>query len=107
MTLYLQVKQGVDLTGLHPDITRMIWPIAEIFAGHKKHCVITSARRPRIGKNSWHQFGRALDFRANHLTPAEQARIYSDIREICGPQYDVILHGEGDNIHYHVEFDPD
>ena len=103
----ITIKDGVDLTNLQPGLTGSLWKIAEVFERNGVACVITSARRPAEGKKSWHHFGLAADFRANHIGSRNlQLKILAELIGALGDDFDVILHGEGANIHYHVEFDP-
>lgn len=108
MAAYIKIKPGVDMTGLVPEIWSKAGEIAETFDRLGYECVITSARRPPGGRFSYHQTGRALDFRAKHIgNDAHRSKILTEIIGVCGPDYDVILHGQGPNIHYHIEYDPD
>ena len=108
MTLYVKIKEGVDLSNIQPPILAKLWGIAKVFDTAGRECVITSARRPPVFKKSLHADGLALDFRANHIGSSSlQLKILADIIGVCGNEYDVILHGEGPNLHYHVEYDPD
>lgn len=108
MTDNIQIKPGVDMSGLEASIWKKAGPIAAVFQQLGYDCVITSARRPATGKFSYHHVGKALDFRAKHIkTDNHRSAILAKIIGVCGNDYDVILHGEGDNIHYHVEYDPD
>lgn len=107
MTLYLKVKEGVDLSNIAPAITSKFWIIAGVFDRNSVECVITSARRPVSGKKSFHHFGLAVDCRANHISSRNvQLKILAELIGALGDDYDVILHGEGANIHYHIEYDP-
>jgi len=103
----IQIKTGVDMSGLAPELWAKAYEIAGAFDALGYSCVITSARRPSGSKFSYHGIGRALDFRAKHIrTDNHRATILAKIIGVCGNEFDVILHGEGDNIHYHVEYDP-
>lgn len=108
MTLYFKVKEGVDLSNIQPPIASRLFDIAGVFDKNGVECVITSARRAPVGKKSWHHFGLAVDCRANHISNRNvQLKILAELIGLLGPEYDVILHGEGANIHYHIEHDPD
>lgn len=107
MTLYVTIKEDVDLTGLQRPILEKLWLIARVFDSAGLECVVTSARRPAAFKKSLHADGLALDFRANHIGSRNlQLKILAEIIGVCGQDFDVILHGEGANIHFHVEYDP-
>lgn len=103
---YIKVKPGVDMSGLSPKIWKVAFHIADVFNDFDFDAVITSANRPKKPNSLHHGF--ALDFRANHIHRRDrQDAILERIKAACGPDYDVILHGQGANIHYHVEFDPE
>lgn len=79
-----------------------------IFKEHAgRHCIVTSVCDGQHMKNSLHWEGKAADLRANDLEEDVQLAILADIKEELGPNFDVILHGVGANIHYHIEYDPD
>jgi hypothetical protein len=75
--------------------------------------VITSAKRPDTGGRSKHPMCGAFDFRCKTIiAPTEivrigDARIWAErMQHELGSDYDVIAHGEGDNLHVHAEYDP-
>lgn len=103
---YIKIKPGVDMSGLNPKIWKVAFHVADIFDEFDYPAVITSAYRPKKPNSLHHGF--ALDFRANHIElKTRQEAIKERIVQTCGPDYDVILHGAGPNIHYHIEYDPD
>lgn len=103
----IQIKPGVDLHGLSPKIWEKVWGIAAAFDALGYECIITSGRDGQHMRTSKHYTGEALDFRAHHIKAGNhRAAILAKIVGVCGKGYDVILHGEGDAIHYHVEYDP-
>jgi len=103
----IKIKNGVDMSGLDHRLWKKARPIAAIFAKHGLDAVITSARRAPGGRFSWHHEGKAYDWRAKHIeSPRLKRLILQEISNVCGRKFDVILHGEGNNIHYHVEYDP-
>ena len=108
MTIYAKIKEGVDLSNIQPPVASKLWIIAGIFDQNGYDCVVTSARRPVSGKKSFHHYGLAVDCRANHIPSRNvQLKILAELIGALGNDYDVILHGEGANIHYHIEYDPD
>lgn len=70
-----------------------------------RDCFVTSVRNGKHATWSLHYKGRALDCRANDLTKSQQQRILARLKAAL-PGFDVILHGKGRNIHYHIEWDP-
>ncbi len=75
----------------------------QLYAG--RQCVITTVRNGTHMRTSFHYKGKALDCRANDLSANRQQLVLGDLKEKL-PGYDVILHGAGPNIHYHIEWDP-
>lgn len=103
---YIQIKPGVDMSRLSPEIWAKAQETADVFDQHGYPAVITSAFRPEKPGSLHHGF--ALDWRANHIAHDwVRQQILSRLKELWGPDHDVILHGDGPNIHYHVEYDPD
>ncbi len=106
MAEIIQVNRGVDMSRLQPEIWRICYNVADIFEEFGFPCVITSAYRPKRPRSLHH--GYAVDMRANHIeSETTQQSILWRIKQAVGNDYDVILHGEGANIHYHIEYDPD
>lgn len=52
---------------------------------------------------SLHNFGLAWDFRAKHLKPEDRTTAHEQLRAALGENYEILLHGLGDNIHFHIE----
>lgn len=58
-------------------------------------------------KGSKHYTGDALDFRTKQLEPTQKTDYIEMVKQLLGPDYDVILEAVGtDNEHGHAEFDP-
>jgi len=105
---YVKIKPGVDISNLAPEITKYLWETANAFDELGHECVITSARRPADAKFSWHQYGKAIDLRANHIARRTDVdKILAKLKVIYGSDYDIIAHGSGPNFHFHIEYDPD
>lgn len=71
----------------------------------ERDCIITTVRNGTHASWSFHYKGKALDCRANDLKKTTQQAILKVLQEML-PGYDVVLHGKGSNIHYHIEWDP-
>lgn len=56
--------------------------------------------------NSLHYQGRAVDIRAHDIPHNTAEIICSHVKQYLGRFYDLILEGEGDNYHFHLEYDP-
>ena len=103
----IAIKRGVDMSGLDTRIWERAEDIANVFRTYSYQPVITSARRKARDKFSYHHVGRALDMRANHIRDnGTRNSILADLRRTLGDDFDFILHGEGANIHFHIEYDP-
>lgn len=73
----------------------------------------TEGWRPKLrASRDLHPEGRAWDLGLNHIDGDEELRrregeIWAGrMRKELGPDYQVIVHGEGRNLHVHVELDP-
>jgi hypothetical protein len=93
----LQIKPGVNLLGLSPQMEIAVQVVNGVFAEANLDCVITSACDSVHGKHSHHYKGHAVDFRMP-IVPS----IVEKIAEALGPQFQVI----NETNHIHVEFDP-
>lgn len=104
------LKGNVRLQGLSPSMAPAISVISSSSRGLGFGApTITSARDSKHGHDSLHYVGRAIDVRANHLSP-EQGAIYAEsIRRSLGGNYDVLFEynrNDPTNRHVHIEFDP-
>lgn len=105
-------KSEVTLDGLHLSVGYALGIAEEIILRETgKGMVVTSAvdKDPvrRNPSKTLHDDGLAADVRAKHLNPAERLRVLEKLQNRLEPLgYDVILHGKGDAIHFHIEYDP-
>ena len=65
----------------------------------------------RNDRRDLHEECRAFDFTAeekdgNRLSFTQYELVAADIRIALGSDYDVIVHGNGSNLHIHIEYDP-
>ncbi len=67
-------------------------------------CVLTGGSEGRHF-TSPHFHGYALDYRANHITESLARDFEKAVRADLGDGFDVVLHGEGANLHLHIEYD--
>lgn len=94
-----------------PEMARIVWAVARSCDSFVAEVWITEAFRNIRDSRDLHEECRALDFTlrtASGSRPAEM--VYRDVGDrvqaILGPDYDVVVHGEGANLHIHVEYDP-
>jgi len=101
----MKLKNGVIITGLHAKMQIANAKAAVIWSKYGHELVITEAIV--IRNSGFHPLGRASDYRVNYFTHEIQQQVARELQEELGSDYDVILHGDGDSIHVHCEYDPD
>lgn len=103
----LSIKPGVDLSVLAPQASLLIQVVSSVYGRHGLDCTITDVYRKPSGSKSFHPLGFAVDFRLNDIrSSARVEALVRDVRHALSSNYDVVAHGEGDNFHLHVEYDP-
>ena len=105
----IKIKPGVIFKTLRPEIYGLFELIDDTFADRGLDCWITSAQDGKHMKGSKHYEGLAIDLRSKNLpSKAEKRRVLEELKEGAGPDYDIILEGEGKlQEHFHAEFDPE
>lgn len=98
----MQIKTGVKLNGVKPEIILAIIVIETIYSKWGKELVITEATGGKHGRASLHYVGLAIDIRTNYFTDEEKELVARDLREALGENYDVIVEAS----HIHIEFQP-
>lgn len=98
----MQIKTGVKLNGIKPEIVLAIIIIETIYSKWDKELVITEATGGKHGRASLHYAGLAIDIRTNYFTNEEKQLVARDLREALGENYDVVV----ETSHIHVEFQP-
>jgi hypothetical protein len=97
-----EIKPGVCLIGLQPQMARGAMALAGVYRQRGFTPVITSAVDGTHSPNSRHYRGLALDFRTRNV-PADQRQVLRDsIATALGTDFDVVLEAD----HLHVEWDP-
>lgn len=97
----MKIKNGVDLTGMHPATIPMDTAVERAMAEITEP-VITSGRDGKHKTGSLHYEGKAKDFRTNYLSPIAQAALRNRVKALLGKDYDVVL----EPTHLHIEYDP-
>lgn len=98
----MQIKKGVRVTGLSPEIVIAIIVVNDVYRKYGRDCTITSGTEGKHGYSSEHYKGDAVDFRTRDLFPDQKTAIAKEIAARLGDNYDVVL----EETHLHVEFDP-
>lgn len=65
---------------------------------------ITSARGDKHGDGSYHPLGLAIDVRRRGLAMTKVEAMVTDLKDVLGPDYDVII--EFKPPHIHIEYQP-
>lgn len=108
------VGRGCHLTGAHfvPEMAKIVWA-----ACRTAHPVIvavvmlTEGYRNIRDARDMHEECRAFDITTRDQrgaigTEAMYEVMAANMGDLLGPDYDIIVHGEGNNLHIHCEYDP-
>jgi uncharacterized protein YcbK (DUF882 family) len=107
------IKQGVNITGLHPEMQKALDWAEECYEEKGHALIITSAYRDvdtnrLVGGSpvSKHLIGQAVDCRLWNVG-VDTHRIYGKIKKgLADLGFDVILYSNGHSQHIHIEYDP-
>lgn len=94
------LKEGVQFTGIQPEMIIVIMVMDSIYARHLKELVITSITEGKHSQKSRHYSGFAVDGRTRYFTKETQVKIVKELKESLGSEYFVLL----EPTHIHVEF---
>ena len=98
----MQVKDGANIWGLEKVMQRVLKEADEIWSDYGEELVITSARDGIHSAGSLHYYGLAVDLRTRYFSDQDKQRVFEELKDVLGWEYDVILH----STHIHVEYDP-
>lgn len=102
----IQLKPGVRLEALTPQMSLAVSIIASVYQKHGADCTITSANDSTHSVTSLHYKGLALDFRTRDFKGDKHA-LTDEIERALGAEFDVVYEGDGTpNAHLHCEYDP-
>lgn len=101
----VQLKPGVKLNGLQPQMAVVITVGQEIFGALGKEFVITSANDSSHAENSLHYQGLALDIRSHDLNETQKDVVLTQFKQKLGTRFTVLLEDRnGANEHYHIQW---
>jgi len=101
----MRIKDGVRFSSPEMAMLLASMVVAKVFDEYDVALTLTGGcegRRQVVP----HGFGGALDFRLNHVTISMAEAITEEVDRRLGDGFDAVDHGEGDNYHLHVEYDP-
>ena len=101
----MQIKDGVRFASDELAMMHASMVAQEVAREGGFPFVLTGGCEDRRHDNP-HFYGRALDYRANHVNFDLAKRYERMVRNRLGDGFDVVLHGQGANLHLHVEYDP-
>jgi hypothetical protein len=103
----LKIKPGVQMYGIQPEATVVMFIAAETYDNYHYDCVVTSIVGKKHGQYSLHPPGFALDLRTKHLEGEGVKRSIVSALKDSLPFCDVVLeHLDQEQEHIHIEFDP-
>lgn len=99
----MKVKdESVNIWGLEICMQKALRVADEIWDDYGQELVITSGRDGIHSAGSLHYYGRAIDCRTRYFDEDTKERVYNELVEDLGSDYDVIKH----STHIHIEYDP-
>ena len=100
----INFKDTARIRNLRPEIIHALSVARTVFITHGSQLTVTDAWRD--DPNSLHYHNLAIDLRAKHINYEKRQSILSALQTGLGTDFQVILHGVGQSIHYHIEYDP-
>lgn len=98
----LELKKGVRIDGVRPEIVIGMMVAAAIWKDLGHRLVITSVKDGEHSETSLHNSGNAFDCRTKYFTQEETEVAAERLRRQLGPDFDVII----EKTHIHVEYQP-
>ena len=95
----MQVKDDVDIWGLQIHMQKALKIADEIWEDYGQELVITSARDGIHSAGSLHYYGLAIDCRTRYFSEEDKRRVFEELQDDLGSDYDVIWHSS----HIHIE----
>lgn len=98
----INLKSGVDLNGLKPEMLMGVMIVASVYEQLGYDCIPTSVNDGEHSIGSLHYVGLAADFRIRHVPESDRETLHQVIRDALGEQFDAVL----EPTHIHVEYQP-
>lgn len=98
----MQLKQGVRLNGIKPELLVALLAANGIYTEAGYQMIVTSVTEGKHSRASKHYTGCAFDLRISHLSEGVASNVVNRLTFALGSDFDVILESD----HIHVEYDP-
>lgn len=98
----IKFKEGVRLVELNDALLKMFEGIDKVFLVMGHVPTITSVNDGAHMQGSKHYSNEAVDLRTRDIQQYSLEEVCNDLRNILGPDYDVVLEKD----HCHLEYDP-
>lgn len=96
------LKPGVKVRGLRPEMALAMTFAAMVCQRHDTDFIVTSVCDGAHSRGSLHYKGLAFDMRTRNMTVQKAREVKSELKDILGAEYDVVLETD----HIHCEYDP-
>jgi hypothetical protein len=97
----MNIKEGATIKGCQWQVWYAALMAESVFKKYGTECVITAGTDGKHMADSLHYKGLAIDVRT-FMVPGRELAIRNQIRELLGPDYDVLIERD----HIHIEFQP-
>ncbi len=96
----MNIKKGVSLQGLKPEILIALMIAEQIWVDSKRELVITAGTDGKHSKTSRHYIGMAVDLRTRYFTAAVKKSVVKALKRSLGIEYIVVAH----KTHIHIQY---
>ena len=98
----MKVKDStVNIWGLEKFMQKALRVADEIWEDYGQELVITSARDSMHSAGSLHYYGLAIDCRTRYFSEEDKQRVFEELQDDLGADYDIVWHTS----HIHIEYD--
>ena len=97
-----EIKPGVSLKGIKPEMSAVLSTIASILSEANVTPVLTSCTEGHHGPNSRHYVGLATDWRIRDVQKRMRPLIAQRLRDVLGDEFNVLQ----EDTHYHIAYKP-
>lgn len=98
----MKIKEGAVLAGIHLHMRPVLIAADLIWKKYGQELVVTAGLDGTHSAGSLHYYGLALDFRTRYFDDITCEKVFQELDEVLGKNFDVVKHSS----HIHVEYDP-